>query len=95
MSPEKFTDKAGVEVEAIQINDLESLREARISEWVENQVRLLNYPTAEPVGLVALEPPFMFGQQIVYGNWLVKGPAGDLSVVAEGVFAATYQKAAA
>jgi hypothetical protein len=90
MIAEKFTDANGVEVQAIQINDVEMLREVRHAEWAENQVRLLTYPAAEPVGLVALEPPFMFGQQIVWGNWLVKGPAGDLEVMADGVFTSKY-----
>lgn len=70
----------GLTVEAVKIESADDLRELRASDWHDNALVLLTYPSSV-VGYLSHETPKMFGARVDVGCTILKGPAGDFDVI--------------
>lgn len=74
--------QAGLTVEAVRIPDTETLRALRASDWTDEQLSVLTFPT-RAVGYIGGEPPrALSGAVVEVGDIVLKGPAGDFEVIA-------------
>lgn len=75
-----YVDKDGTEVTAILVETSEDVLAIRdFEEWHDGQVRVLTYTTAAPELFVGLgNDVALTGRQLRLGQYLVKGPAGDI-----------------
>ncbi|MCU1441095.1 MAG: hypothetical protein JWP85_2092 [Rhodoglobus sp.] len=96
-APVRYRDEEGVEVEALHILTADDVRTARsLSDWHDGQVRILTFRTAEPVLFVGQgegNDVAAFGRQVSFGQYLVKGPAGDLEPMPAVTFEARFTAA--
>jgi uncharacterized SAM-dependent methyltransferase len=69
-----------IEVEAVTITAREDLHELRASDWHEDQLRLLTYPSVT-IGYLSPDNPRAFGAEVKVGQTILKGPGGDFEVV--------------
>jgi hypothetical protein len=92
-----YVDGDGVEVTAILVATPDDIRAVKkYSEWHEGQVRVLTYPTADPVLFVGLgNDVALLGRQHRLGQYLVKGPAGDIEPWPAAMFEEKYSAVAA
>ncbi|GAT73591.1 alcohol dehydrogenase [Microbacterium sp. HM58-2] len=73
--------QAGLTVEAVRVPDADTLRELRGSEWTDDQMSILTFPS-KVVGYIGGEPPrALSGDAVNVGDVVLKGPAGDFEVV--------------
>jgi hypothetical protein len=84
-------DETGAPVEAIQIDGTkEQLEQLRASDWADDQIRLLTYPTAPPAAFLGDEPPLVgLGIHLSTSNYLAKGVAGDFKAFPAEIFEAS------
>jgi hypothetical protein len=97
-NPAQFHDAEGVTVEAVRIDSADDIRQIRALEsWHEGQVRMLTYPSHEPALFVGDDNNDLarFGRRLILGQYLVKGPAGDIETMPAATFDATYTLGAA
>lgn len=85
--------KDGIEVTAVQVTAPADVVEVRATEWPEGQLAVLTYPTSDPAAYIGVNTPLSaFGVRVAVGNWLVKGPAGDLHVMPDAVFRNDFEE---
>jgi hypothetical protein len=96
-APTRYRDAAGTEVEALHLVTADDIRAAHaLTAWHEGQVRLLTYPTAPPQMFVGLGNDLArHGRPVNLGQYLVKGPAGDLEPMPAAMFEDRYTEVAA
>jgi hypothetical protein len=83
----------GFEVTALLVetaDDVRSLHAER--DWHEGQARVLTYPTADPILFVGLDNDVaLLGRQVVPGQWVAKGPAGELTPIPPAMFSDEFE----
>jgi len=88
----------GTEVTAVLVATADVVRAVReYTDWHEGQVRVLTYPTAPPALFVGDDNNDLarFGQHLILGQYLVKGPAGDIFTMPADLFAERFTAVAA
>lgn len=88
MKTQKFKHvRTGQEIEAVRVTNTAEIQEVRDDEeWHGGQVRLLRYPTAGLIMFIGDTPPLsLFGRELKLGQWVARGPAGDVEPIPNNV----------
>lgn len=84
IKPTSYTSRTdpSVVVEAVRVVDARHVRRLKEATWIDGTISILSYLNGDDLAYIGHDQPRgLLGQVISYGQWIRKGPAGDIKLI--------------